>query len=864
MSGGISNIDKRPPWRTVDKRLNSTSTTVTSLDRGPEATRVRGAQSQSEMLAEALRVEVFGTMQDKQPTSMSIRDKYQVSARINKIGNRAVRGKILREFVSSNDKKTGPQIEKEFSNGASLFLTRISAWLRLTYLLSYDLALQLRAITIFVSASSGSRFLSEFLEVGGILTVLEILTLTQAKEEDKSEALRLLQRVANNGRKYKEFICESFGVRQVTECLSKSRSEITQDYARNLLSELGMGNPKFQMQVFKGLQSLFTSQAVSPTAQQMSGQALRTLLPSIPSVPAGFIDPTLRLLKSPHIQVQYEGYEILKELFTRQELHDSLLKQLISILHNVVDDKNDEINDDRYRRNKSDQKGLVSQWSEASAEEQKSKDQIMSGYIQQAYVAKLLGLMSATSRELAERMIQLQLVGSLLNVIANVGHPESQRYAANTLIYIVGDFDYVGSALRGQMGSNFFELLENRPDTFYRELTKEQVRYLRRNVFKIKRANSMRSLSGSGSGTESSDEDSGQNMGGQHAGYVKKDIPSFPFSNDPKESKPSSETTAALQYDTKTLKEAAINIYEKENTEEISAPQVESLYSPQFQTNSKSTFAGHKYVVSVSPNEGAKKFSTELEKFKSSTFTNKKREGKKEFNVVYQPEMQARLSNMKADQKLFSKDMTIDDGTDRRHVPISKEKPTARSTGIPRGSSLTPISTHIQNNEMDDYLAEDLDTDGISPDGSDQEIQLNELDNGQENIHSDAPQLVINYAAGNTSYHASASSDATDDDDEVFGEEKDYCVSIGSMDRLEIQVDNGVNEEMPDDLDSLANPQDQSEQIIDQSEQIIDQSDKIIDQSDQILDQSDQIIDQGVPILKITQDEAQHINEATE
>ncbi|KAJ1334475.1 hypothetical protein BSLG_007630 [Batrachochytrium salamandrivorans] len=826
MSGGISNIDKRPPWRTVDKRLNSTSTTVTSLDRGPEATRVRGAQSQSEMLAEALRVEVFGTMQDKQPTSMSIRDKYQVSARINKIGNRAVRGKILREFVSSNDKKTGPQIEKEFSNGASLFLTRISAWLRLTYLLSYDLALQLRAITIFVSASSGSRFLSEFLEVGGILTVLEILTLTQAKEEDKSEALRLLQRVANNGRKYKEFICESFGVRQVTECLSKSRSEITQDYARNLLSELGMGNPKFQMQVFKGLQSLFTSQAVSPTAQQMSGQALRTLLPSIPSVPAGFIDPTLRLLKSPHIQVQYEGYEILKELFTRQELHDSLLKQLISILHNVVDDKNDEINDDRYRRNKSDQKGLVSQWSEASAEEQKSKDQIMSGYIQQAYVAKLLG-------ELAERMIQLQLVGSLLNVIANVGHPESQRYAANTLIYIVGDFDYVGSALRGQMGSNFFELLENRPDTFYRELTKEQVRYLRRNVFKIKKRIVCDHYQGRGLARRVQTK-----IQGQHAGYVKKDIPSFPFSNDPKESKPSSETTAALQYDTKAPKETAINIYEKENTEEISAPQVESLYSPQFQTNSKSTFAGHKYVVSVSPNEGAKKFSTELEKFKSN------------FISIVIASTESNLLNL--------------DGTDRRHVPISKEKPTARSTGIPRGSSLTPISTHIQNNEMDDYLAEDLDTDGISPDGSDQEIQLNELDNGQENIHSDAPQLVINYAAGNTSYHASASSDATDDDDEVFGEEKDYCVSIGSMDRLEIQVDNGVNEEMPDDLDSLANPQDQSEQIIDQSEQIIDQSDKIIDQSDQILDQSDQIIDQGVPILKITQDEAQHINEATE
>jgi hypothetical protein len=33
------------------------------------------------------------------------------------------------------------------------------------------------------------------------------------------------------------------GVRQVTECLSKSRSEITQDYARNLLVHLGTVSP---------------------------------------------------------------------------------------------------------------------------------------------------------------------------------------------------------------------------------------------------------------------------------------------------------------------------------------------------------------------------------------------------------------------------------------------------------------------------------------------------------------------------------------------------------------------------------------------------------------------------------------------
>ena len=53
--------------------------------------------------------------------------------------------------------------------------------------------------------------MAEFLEVGGVLTVLEILGLKQAKEEDKAEALRLLTCVANAGRKYKELICESYG-----------------------------------------------------------------------------------------------------------------------------------------------------------------------------------------------------------------------------------------------------------------------------------------------------------------------------------------------------------------------------------------------------------------------------------------------------------------------------------------------------------------------------------------------------------------------------------------------------------------------------------------------------------------------------
>jgi hypothetical protein len=51
----------------------------------------------------------------------------------------------------------------------------------------------------------------EFLEVGGMLTVLEVVGLKSAKDPDKAEGLRLLTTIANKGRQFKELICESYG-----------------------------------------------------------------------------------------------------------------------------------------------------------------------------------------------------------------------------------------------------------------------------------------------------------------------------------------------------------------------------------------------------------------------------------------------------------------------------------------------------------------------------------------------------------------------------------------------------------------------------------------------------------------------------
>lgn len=46
---------------------------------------------------------------------------------------KVTRKHILENFILANQGKTGPELEIEFSQGGSLFLARITAWLRLTY-----------------------------------------------------------------------------------------------------------------------------------------------------------------------------------------------------------------------------------------------------------------------------------------------------------------------------------------------------------------------------------------------------------------------------------------------------------------------------------------------------------------------------------------------------------------------------------------------------------------------------------------------------------------------------------------------------------------------------------------------------------
>ncbi|KAJ3416526.1 hypothetical protein HDV05_001263 [Chytridiales sp. JEL 0842] len=549
-------------------------------------------------------------------------------------------------------------------------------------------------------------------------------------KSDKAEALRLLLHVANAGRKYKEFLCESYGVRAVADCLARSRSEVTQDYAQNLLYQLGLGNPKFLLQVYKALLALLTTSSVAPTSQQMSGQALRMLLPSIQNIHLSIVEIAIGLLKSPHIQVQYEGYEILRDLISRPSLQETILTQLISLLKIQADDALDEINEERRRRAQKGSEGktlTANQWGGMLMLDDKPTDMMLGAYIQQSYAAKLLGVFAASSPELAEKMIQLQCVSGLLNTIANTAHPESQRYAANTMLYLVQNFNSVAEALQDHMGKNFFDLLEGKPDTFYRELTLEQVRYLKKNTVKI---NASTDREGTGSddesgGSVSSDEDGGSKPSSR--GTTSRERPTrlstvmnaFPANNRGDEGREATDTvvsddqpTPTKVDDIKAKKEALLNEYEQmaePNEQEL----VHELYIPFGHNTSNITFSSNKFKKGTQT-ESTEKFTVELDQFRAGNQKRIQRD-KEEFQVQFDETLSAKLHSIKHDPNIFTKQRSMAvDSSELARGSFRPTMPPTQPSGTPliENMPLPPIPRDDEANSEPKGNVDEVDGDG--------------------------------------------------------------------------------------------------------------------------------------------------------
>lgn len=148
------------------------------------------------------------------------------------------------------------------------------------------------------------QYLGEFVDHGGVVPLLEVLTQPQTNEETKAEALCLLLAVSDAGRKYKEIICQSGGACSLTqlrsssphrsssssssshcwvcagpmaaaECLTHSDAGETQESVWMLLESLSHGNPKYEGEIYKGLIGHLT--CTSAKAQQFVLHTLLTL-----------------------------------------------------------------------------------------------------------------------------------------------------------------------------------------------------------------------------------------------------------------------------------------------------------------------------------------------------------------------------------------------------------------------------------------------------------------------------------------------------------------------------------------------------------------------------------------------------------
>uniref|UniRef100_A0A8C6QNY6 Armadillo-like helical domain containing 1 n=1 Tax=Nannospalax galili TaxID=1026970 RepID=A0A8C6QNY6_NANGA len=389
---------------------------------------------------------------------------------------KGTRTQILTNFIEANKGKTGPELELEFSQGASLFLIRLTTWLRITYPLLSCLEKILRSIGIFLSAVSSNQYLIEFLEIGGVLTLLEILGLEKIKEEDKKESVKLLQIIASNGRKYKELICESYGVRSIAEFLAKSKSEETQEEVQVLLDALVHGNPKYQNQVYKGLIALLPCS--SPKAQQLALQTLRTAQSIIGASHPSIVDCVLKVLGTMHLEVQYEAIELIKDL-VHCDVRLPLLKGLVALLIPSI---------------KETSKLQAKIFTDSTVPQLTAHLPV---FLQQAAAAKTLGILARSSLGLAEELLHFRVVHSLMTAMGNTDHSNSQRLASLTLQFFVQTFPLVEEHVRKSMGEELYQLFLDNAEILYAKIDSIQADILAAN--KVNVTKELLLLSGSNS-----------------------------------------------------------------------------------------------------------------------------------------------------------------------------------------------------------------------------------------------------------------------------------------------------------------------------------------------------------------------------
>lgn len=342
-------------------------------------------------------------------------------------GDRVTRTKMLEEFIERHADETGPQLERYYGNGASLFLTRISAWLKLTYVESIALNQQLEAVSIFLTAANGTRYLAEFVDFGGLLTILDFLSIKEVDEEHKCSALKLLLQIAHAGRFYKELICSFNGMQVTVDLLEAANFPHTRLMVYDVFLVLGSGNPKYANKVQAEIIAMISTRNIH--ALRLGMQAIRRLVCSsthmhvIQASSRGhthnnllqLIDKTVPLLGSPDFEVQYEAFELIQSLCMSKSA--TVGECVVDSLYKLLVKSSQELNRNVQLHL------LMEKENEASPVD-----------IAQATAAKILyhSLHRLFENEdVKSKVMTERYFRAILSTIANEGHYESRQQAAN-------------------------------------------------------------------------------------------------------------------------------------------------------------------------------------------------------------------------------------------------------------------------------------------------------------------------------------------------------------------------------------------------------------------------------------------------
>lgn len=358
--------------------------------------------------------------------------------------------------------KTSSQIQTLLGNGASLLLGRVSAWLRLTYLVGDGTTVQLEALLVFLRAH-GDQFLMEFVESSGLETLVELLSLPRLGPKEVQLCLVALRLVVEASRELKLRASKMGAILVTLVCLEKAKETETLQLCRVLLLQFGRGNkPKWAKALHHGL--LAVLRCPNHFAQEAAAQTLRLLNSEYP-LSASDLPLVLGLYRTPVSEVQFEGDEIIRLMVTSGP--PALAKRVIAALVGLLNPASHVAVDE-----------MEAVTFAAAAGATKGRT-VPPGFVAQAAAAHVLPSVFSTSFDLAMYAVEQDVVVGLLNGMANNSYYPAQEACSTTLFSLVRLFPEVEQGVQIHLGMDFFRAFMRSPESVCRDLDADALDILR-------------------------------------------------------------------------------------------------------------------------------------------------------------------------------------------------------------------------------------------------------------------------------------------------------------------------------------------------------------------------------------------------